>query len=83
MVSSAAVVGEAWGAPEFESPAGHSATHEVLQVVQAPGDGDCMFHSLGHLDRQPGSALRTELVRFMRAHAHEQDGFRAERIRLH
>jgi hypothetical protein len=48
----------------------------VLGIVNVPGDGDCLFHSLGLHDAQDGNALRIEIAHFMQQEAlHQEDGF--------
>ena len=56
-------------------PCQAAAAPKMMQVVKVAGDGDCLFHSLAHVDGSNGGALRIDVADFMEAHASEQDGF--------
>ncbi len=63
-------------APELEADDGHDVLLMDASVVRQPGDGHCLFHSLGAAlareEAQPsGEALRQELVQWLRAHKEE------------
>ena len=46
-----------------------------LGHVPVAGDGHCLFHALGYLDRRDGAALRNEVAAFMVDEACNQPGF--------
>jgi len=47
----------------------------VLGIVEAAGDGNCLFHALGYLDARGGMALRNEVAAFMVEETDNQRGF--------
>lgn len=51
---------------------------KALSVVNAPRDGDCLFHALAHFDNYSGKALRLDVANFLEKQAVNQFGFEEE-----